>query len=258
MAADDIDDTSTRRRRILHRRSGLAFSASTLGDSTTTEGGAEGDDEDEDADLNSQVVQQVLRPPDQVMRDDTPNPTSIANAEEYTPQARMEQVRARGGDYEKEYRLGLLHRMLMRNLPLDEIASALGVSVRQVQRYKQELATRLRETAKELDIELLIGDGKGFYEEVQALAMRTASSANTPVPMRLAALRTALASQNDKHRFFQAAGVYDVLRFRKGGGSGGSDIQKLMALTEELLSESRRSPNDGLTFSNNDDETLEL
>jgi Trp operon repressor len=163
------------------------------------------------------------------------------NAEEFTPAARLAQVRQRSSEYEREYRLQLIHRLLMRNLPLDEIAAQLGVSVSTVLRDRSELKERLRAAAKELDIEVMIGNSKGFYEEVQAMAMRAASNNQVPMPMRLAAMRTSLAAHNDMHRFYQAAGVYDVLRFRKGAADGAqTDIQRLMALTEEMLTEAKR------------------
>jgi hypothetical protein len=110
----------------------------------------------------------------------------------------------------------------------------------------------------------MIGNSKGFYEEVQAMAMRAASSSAVPMPMRLAAMRTALASHNDMHRFFQASGVYDVLRFKKGAGEGAqSDIQKLMSLTEDLLGEARHEKRtkdvDPLgSFSGDDAEVMDI
>jgi len=69
------------------------------------------------------------------------------------------------------------------------------------------------------------------------MATRAASKNDLPYAMRLAAVRTALAAKNDMHRFFQTAGVYDVLRFRKAqDGNGTSDVRRLMENTERLLS----------------------
>lgn len=49
-------------------------------------------------------------------------------------------------------------------------------------------------------------------------------------------MRTGLAAKNDMHRFFQTAGVYDVLRFRVAqDGSGVTDVRRLMENTERLL-----------------------
>lgn len=251
------------RRRVVRRRGGLSSGGlhdSTLGVRTVRDEAEDDADLDLQApeDLNAAVIDAVPRISEEreaeLIR-------SNANNEEYTPANRLAQVRTRSSEYEKEYRLELLHRLLMRKLPLDEIAAAMGVSVSTIVRYRTELRDRMRAATKDLDVETLIGNSKGFYEEVQAMAMRAASSSTNPMPMRLAAMRTALASHNDMHRFFQAAGVYDVLRFRKGAGDGAeTDIQRLMALTDELLLEARRG-NRGEElgdFSNTDAEVLDL
>jgi hypothetical protein len=103
-----------------------------------------------------------------------------------------------------------------------------------------------------LDIEEIIGDSKGYYDEAAAMAMRAASNSNIPMPMRLAAIRTALAAKNDMHRFFQTAGVYDVLRFRLAqDGTGMSDVKRLMENTERLLQ------GDALEFSNATQEVID-
>lgn len=220
-------------RRISRRgRSGFAFSRSSLSDSSSQEGpGSSGDLEDED--LNEMVEQRAAAPRA------AQSGTVIAGAptEEFNPSARLQQVRSRSSQYEREYRLELLHRLLMRKVPIDEIAAQMGLSVSQVYRDRDELRRRLRSAANELNIEEIIGDSKGYYEEVAAMAMRAASNSNLPMPMRLGAMRTALAAKNDQHRFFQTAGVYDVLRFRATqDGSGVSDVRRLMDNTERVLS----------------------
>ena len=261
---------SGRRRRMVNRRgpSGMAFNGGGLSASST--GGGVGSEE-EDSDLNTAVEQVALAPPTQLPpRADAIDPEAAAGMqtlanqqEEFNPAARMAQVASRSTEYAREYRLGLLHRMLLRNLPQDEIAAQLGISVRQVQRDMQDLKARLRESAKQLDVDLIIGNSKGFYEEVQAMAMRAASNSGVPMAMRLAAMRTALASHNDMHRFYQASGVYDVLRFKKGAGEGAqSDIQRLMSLTEDLLADARKDQRTEANplgdFSGDDRENMEL
>lgn len=259
----ETDDAPNPRRRRVRSRRGMSFSGSSMADSSHGGGVADGEDQVEEPveDLNQEVIASTPPPQriDEQAQSDMVRHT--ANAEEFTPQQRLREVGQRSSSYEREYRLQLLHRLLMRNLPLDEIAASLGVSVSTVQRDRKLLQERLREAAKELDIEVMVGNSKGFYEEVQAMAMRAASNSNTPMPMRLAAMRTALASHNDMHRFFQAAGVYDTLRFRRGASEGAqTDIQRLMDLTEEMLSEARRETRGGELgeFSGSDSEVMDL
>lgn len=159
--------------------------------------------------------------------------------EEFNPRNRLSQVESRsssgGGAYAREYRLQLIHRMLMRRVPLDEIAQQLDISVSTVQRDRTELFKRLREEAKSLDINKLVGDTLGFYNEIVGMSMRAASSSKTPMNVRLAALRTALSARNDNHRFLQAAGIFDVLKYRAAEQEGTTDIEKLVELTSALI-----------------------
>ena len=271
MSTDNNTPPPEARRARARRATGMSFSSGGLSDSSSGSSVA-GDDIDDIETIGADTapslndrVRGAVPPPRAIQpnQDDSMVGASrdLQNAEEFTPRARLAQVGGRASEYEREYRMQLLHRMLMRNLPLDEIAAQLGVSISTVMRDRTELTSRLREVAKGLDVESLIGNSKGFYEEVQAMAMRAASNSNTPMPMRLAAMRTALASHNDMHRFFQASGVYDVLRFRKTAGNGAqSDIQRLMMLTEDLLTEARRPASEDPLgeFSGGDSEVMDL
>lgn len=264
--AEAEDKESTKPHRVVMRRRG-GFSTSGLSDVTEAEGVPR--------DINAEVAAAAVRPPAQIAPVVPPEPDrsgatsgssdpdslqSISNSEEFSPQNRLRQVGRQSSEYEREYRLTLLHRLLMRKIPLDEIARQLGISVSQVMRDRKELADRLRQAARELNIDEMVGHHQGFYEEVVAMAMRAASNSNSPLPMRLAAMRTALAGNNDLHRFLQAAGVYDVLRFRRvPGGDGQSDIQRMLSLTEELMAgmnrERREEDGDALgEFSGSDND----
>lgn len=219
-----------RRRR---RRATGGLSSSTEARSSTPEADVEDPENDlEVSDLN--ISDEVLRQAreGQVPRDNNESETM----EGFTPRNRMDDVKKRGGKYEREYRLQLLHRMLMRRVPLDEIARELDVSVTTVKNDRLELFQRLKEEAKKLDINLIIGDTMGFFAEVQGLALRTASIKQVPMNLRLAAMRTALSSRNDQNKFLQAAGVFDVLRYRMTEQDSSADLDKLMTLTEKILS----------------------
>lgn len=156
--------------------------------------------------------------------------------EEFTPKGRMQDVTTRASAYEREYRLKLLHRYIMRGVPIDKIADEFGMSVHSVIKDRAELYARLREQASKIDINELIGSTMGFYGEVQGLALRQASNSKAPMNIRLSALRTALGAKNDSHRFLQAAGVFDVLSFKAGEDASQSDIERLVDITDRLLS----------------------
>lgn len=178
-------------------------------------------------DLNADVEDMATQPVTVSTEDDA--------MEEFTPQNRMNEVEMGSKVYAREYRLKLVHRMLMRNVPLDKIATELDVSVHTIMRDRTELNKRLREEARNLDINHLIGDTVGFYKEVQGMSLRTASHAKAPINMKLAAMRTALASMNDQHKFLSLAGVYDALRYEAAQKDGKGDIEKMVAMTEAIL-----------------------
>lgn len=268
------------RRRIVLRRSrgggfgGGGFSAST---STRAEGMRETDDHPERDEVDDAVDLNTIS--NRIQSGGVPAPVAPPPGRD-TPASRMNDVAMAGSArYAKEYRLTLLHRLLMRNVPLDQIARQLGVSISTVEKDRIALKARLRDAAMQLNVNELIGQQNAVYDEISGMAMRVASQAGTsqdengqqvqaiPVAMRLAAMRTALAAQADRTRFLSSAGVFDVLRFRRAEDGGDeTDIQMLMRMTGEALSQLAGGEGEGfgpLTFDNPagssaDDEIQEL
>lgn len=158
-----------------------------------------------------------------------------------SPGDRMNQVNLSGSaSYSKEYRMKLLHRMLVRRVPLDQIAKALGVSISTVEKDRAQLKHWLREQARGLNINEIVGEQLERYDEVAGMAIRIASASEgqgaQPPAVRLAAMRTFLAAEADKNRFLNSAGVFDAMTFRRGeDGSEVSDVQRLMERTSELM-----------------------
>lgn len=231
---DQTDDSPSRRRLVLRRGrtgGGTSFSAGGTARVESFNGTDAPDHHDEvdDAidpeDFNRQVQARAA----------LPAPVTGDQARE-NPRARLDEVALSGSAaYAKEFRLNMLHRMLMRNVPLDQIARQLQVSISTVEKDRAELKRRLRERAKELDINELVGNQSAFYDEIQALSLRVASGDAT-TPMKLAALRTSLAANADRARFLNSAGVFDALRFRRAeDNSTVSDVQLLMQRTAEML-----------------------
>lgn len=288
------EPTEARRRVVLRRRTG-GFSSGGAGNSTHSESlrlsyneaGATTDDGDiadevlEPANLNERVRALAAEPPLMAQQpDDMPEDDSGVN-----PRQRLNDVAMAGSAaYAKEYRLSLLHRLLMRNVPLDQIARQLRVSLSTVEKDRAELGRRLREKAKQLNIDELIGNQMGVYDEIRAMSMRIASAGGdqaVPHAIKLASMRTALAAEADRTRFLNTAGVFDVLRYRRSeDGEELSDIEMMMRRTDEMLatimaeedgdptapkrvSRSRRNGHGKLTFddrdsSNSSDEVVEL
>jgi hypothetical protein len=176
-----------------------------------------------------------------IVRDSIPAPEPLSDldtseqAQDFTPRNRMAQVGDRDRKYQQEYRLKLVHRMLMRGIPLDQIAAELDVTVRTIQRDRNELYSRLREAAKNFDLNHYIGDHLGFYQEGSAMAMRAASNSRTPINHRLAALRTATAIRQAGTRLLDTVGVFDVVRYKPERDKGNEDIRRLTNLAQKLL-----------------------
>lgn len=220
---------------------GFSSSASTVAHSMRDQGQDITDVDEVDEAIDPEQVREHIQ-----NRALAPLPTP-APPDRDSPASRMNQVANAGSmAYAKEYRLDLLSRLLTRRIPLDQIARQLGVSISTIEKDRAELKRRFREKAKDLSIDEIIGGQDDFYSEVTGLAMRIASSsgsanretgeAGVPTAMKLAAMRTALASQADRNRFYVASGVYDVLQFRRGESADGlSDVQLLMQRTAEMF-----------------------
>lgn len=213
------------------------------------------DDAIDPEDVSNHIVERVNSPR-----------TSSAPA---TPAQRAQEVELAGSAaYAKEYRLTLLAKLLQRKLPLDQIAKHLGVSISTIEKDRALLRKRFRDNARNLNIDEMIGSEMEVYDEVTAQALVIASASTgeraVPVPMRLAALRTALAARGDKTRFLNASGVFDALRYRRGeDGDSISEVGALMENTERLVAELLAASSDKsfnpMTFADDeDDEVMEL
>jgi hypothetical protein len=244
MAQDDLPE-SPARRIIMRRARGGGFSG---GSSTTSESLRAADDHASDEDgeqYDEDDVDQAIDPDDARNRitGNAARSHQEGGSDISEPRRRMNEVQMAGSQaYSKEYRLTLLHRLLMRRVPLDQIANMLKVSVSTIEKDRILLKERLREQARALNIEELIGNQQEVYDEIAGMAMRIAAKEDqpnnpgTPTPMRLAAMRTALAAQADRTRFLNTAGVFDVLRYRRAeDGSDISDVQRLMEKTDGML-----------------------
>ncbi len=239
------DDTNPTQRRLNIRRSrgnGFGRGTSTRSESLRVDDDYTDEDEvdhavDPDAMRDRILRNAQQRPYPQLPAPAAPNVAPSHDGVPPDPRSRMDEVAQAGNaEYSREYRLTLLHRLLMRKVPLDQIANQLGVSVSTVQKDRIKLKERLRELARQMDINEIVGNQMELYGEISGMALRTATDNNIPTPMRLAAMRTTLAAEADRTRFLNTAGVFDVLRFRRAeDGSDVSDVQMLMSQTSDML-----------------------
>lgn len=258
MATENQDENQSARRLRLRRsvRGGGGFAGGGSSLSTRSESlrSSDAEEDEVDAAIDPEDVRQHVQ-----TRASVPAPQQPpGQPDPDNPRQRMMDV-ARSGStaYAKEYRLSLLHRLLLRNIPLDQIARQLGVSISTVEKDRAALKKRLRETARQLDVDEMIGAQTGLYEEITGMSLRIAGRATgegaVPVPMQLAAMRTALAANADKTRFYHSAGVFDVLRYRRAeDGSAISDIGMLMERTSRMLA-ALGADDEGFTFADNPD-----
>lgn len=240
-----MEDNEPAVRRVVVRRRVQGFSASSSTELQTLRATSAPSDEVDDAIDPDTMTENIRRGHVPGVTADPPvRPTRD------TPASRVHQAEAAGSRaYAKEYRLGLINRLLMRNIPLDQIARELQVSLSTVEKDRAELKKRLRQASTEMNIDELIGTQNSVYDEIAGMAMRIASAGAqrsesgeilnpVPTPMRLAAMRTALAANADRTRFLASAGVFEVLKFRRSeSGDSLSDVQALMARTSQMLEE---------------------
>lgn len=141
-------------------------------------------------------------------------PDEAATLEGMNPRERIEQVQRVAPSYAREYQMQLLHRLLMRGLPLDVISRTMDSPVPTILSMRQQLFKRMRQEAKLVDIYLLAGRTLSFYGEVQAMAMRLASEPKKSDRTRIDAMRTAMLAEREKHGFLQTSGFYDHVQFK--------------------------------------------
>ena len=162
-------------------------------------------------------------------------PNQPVEDDQLTPAERLVQVQKSHPEYAREYRLRLVHRLLMRSIPLDQIAQQLNCSVRTIQRDRADINARLRKEASKLDMNSLLGDTMAFYREHGAMALRVATNPNSPLAARLAAIRTSMQSRKEMGQWLHTSGVFDVLKYRADESAEGNDIARLVRLAEEVL-----------------------
>lgn len=127
--------------------------------------------------------------------------------------AEVEALAAEGA-YKREAELKLLHRLLLRDATIPQIANALNQSVTYVMALRHELERRHAAEAANLDAMAHSGKTISFYREVRAVALRRADDNQISHMERVRYLSTAITAENSMHKFLQVAGFYDAAPMR--------------------------------------------
>lgn len=156
------------------------------------------------------------------------------------PSDRANQIAKTDKLYLEEYRMKVLARMLLRDLPLDMIAQAMKLSVPTVRNYRTKLFSRLRDEASKFDTTSYIGESMAFYREIEALSLRLGVDQNTQTHHKLEAFRTALTARQHKSQMLHAFGVVDRIPFDpanqgKAFDGGNEDAMKLIDMVKAVM-----------------------
>lgn len=112
---------------------------------------------------------------------------------------------------QKEARLVLMHRMLIRKVSTEEIRKTLKVGVAMYYKLKDQLDSRMRLDVSKIDVPYLIGDTLAFYDEIRSMALTMSSSSAIKDPrVKVSAMSVALKAEGDKNTFLTACGVYSA------------------------------------------------
>lgn len=109
---------------------------------------------------------------------------------------------------QREARLVLMHRMLLRKVPPEEARSILGISIAMYYILKDQLDARMRLDVSKVDVPYLIGDTLAFYDEVRSMSLTMASSSKVSASVKVAAMHVALRAEQEKNQFLTSCGVY--------------------------------------------------
>lgn len=240
-----MNDSSAEINRVLARRRRLSIGGGRGGRGGASSGSSEELPEEVSEGINDQVLDIAT-----TVRRNSPDlneqasPISVSD-DEISPAGRMQALAAVDSNYAIAYRRTLVLRMLMRSLPLDRIASDLGVSINTIQRDKKFLANKLKEEAANMDANQHIGQVMAEIKEVFSIAMRMASMSSSSIThaSKLQALRTALAAKDSMARFLSTTGVYDVLTYKQEDKKNKDDIA-VLADTASLIAKALREDSD--------------
>lgn len=141
------------------------------------------------------VIERFMKMNDEELSEHLPDSTR------YDPSHRL-------SDSERHSRLVMMHRLLLRRIPMREIANQLGVSERMGYILKNELREYAIREMSLVKWEGFIAETLMFYEEMRASALLISSSTGATPSHKVQAILAALASERNKHEFMTRLGVF--------------------------------------------------
>lgn len=122
--------------------------------------------------------------------------------------------------YIRESQLKLVHRFVMRGASMQQVATALGVSIHEAYQLRIELFRRVGEEASSIDFPTFVGMSMGFYNEIKSSALRGFDAEGVTHKEKQTYLMVAKAAEDSQHRLLQVAGFYDDVKLRPKQESG--------------------------------------
>lgn len=114
-------------------------------------------------------------------------------------------------DEQREARLVLMHRFLIRKIKPEEIRAQLGIGVTMYYKLKDQLDARMRLDVSKIDVPYLIGDTLAFYDEIRSMSLTISSQTSVKdTRVKLIAMQVALRAEQDKNAFLTSCGVYSA------------------------------------------------
>lgn len=114
-------------------------------------------------------------------------------------------------NYEKEHKLQLVHKLILRGATTKEIAKSLNISLSEAVDYRKELKSRFTEQLRKADPMELVSEGVSFYDEIIAEAMRTLDKVKRNETLKVhdlvRVLEIALKARTEKDKFLVNTGI---------------------------------------------------
>lgn len=102
----------------------------------------------------------------------------------------------------------MVYRLAVRGLTQNQIASQMGLTVKQVAALELRVTSQLKLDPKVLDVGYYMGESLAFYQEIRQMALLQSASEKNSASVKLNAMQVALQAEQQKNAFLTKIGVY--------------------------------------------------